>query len=75
MWALINSDFRLPLTEFIARWATDLIVLAISVAAAVLRQDAALAVEHVALVTLATLHAVLAAVPLSAGRGALGGAD
>lgn len=40
-----------------------------------LRQDAALAVEHVALVTLAALHAVLAAVPLAAGWGALGRAD
>lgn len=51
---------------------TDLVVLAISVAAAVLRQDAALAVEHVALVALAALHTVLAAVPLAAGWGALG---
>lgn len=51
---------------------TDLIVLAISVAAAVLRQDAVLAIEHVALVALAALHTVLAAVPLAAGGGALG---
>lgn len=51
---------------------TDLIVLAISVAATVLRQDAALAVEHIALVALAALHTVLAAVPLATGWGALG---
>lgn len=54
---------------------TDLIVLAISVAATVLRQDAVLAIKHVALVTLAALHTVLAAVPLAAGWGALGRAD
>lgn len=52
--------------------ATDLVVLAVSVAATVLRQDAALAVEHIALVALAALYAVLAAVPLASGRGALG---
>lgn len=65
-------------TEFIpcsAGCETDLIVLAVSVAATVLRQDAVLAVEHVALVTLAALHTVLAAVPLAAGWGALGRAD
>lgn len=54
---------------------TDLVVLAIGVAATVLREDAALAVEHVALVALAALHAVLAAVPLAAGGGALGRAN
>ncbi len=54
---------------------TDLIVLAISVAATVLRQDAALAIEHVALVALAALHTVLAAVPLTTGWGALGRAN
>lgn len=52
--------------------ATDLVVLAVSVAATVLRQDAALAVEHIALVALAALYTVLAAVPLASGRGALG---
>lgn len=54
---------------------TDLIVFAISVAAAVLWQDAALAIEHVALVALAALHTVLAAVPLAPGWGALRRAD
>lgn len=49
----------------------DLIVLSISVAATVLRQDAVLAIEHVALVALAALHAVLVAVPLASGRGTL----
>lgn len=61
--------------EFSAGCETDLIVLAISVAATVLGQDAVLAVEHVALVTLAALHTVLAAVPLAAGWGALRRAD
>lgn len=51
---------------------TDLVVLSISVAATVLRQDAALAVEHIALVTLAALHtALLVAVPLTSGGSAL----
>lgn len=58
-----------------AGWETDLIVLGVSVAAAVLRQDAVLAVEHVPRVALAALHALLAAVPLAAGWGALGRAD
>lgn len=51
---------------------TDLIVLAVRVAAAVLRQDAALAIQDISLVTLAALHTVLATVPLAAGGGALG---
>lgn len=51
---------------------TDLVVFSVRIAAAVLGQDAALAVEHVAQVALAALHAVLAAVPLAAGGGALG---
>lgn len=51
------------------RCATDLIVFAISVAATVLRQDAAPAIKDVALVTLAALHTLLAAVPLASSRG------
>lgn len=62
-------------SEFLCSFATDLVVLAISVAAAVLRQDAAPAVEHVALVTLAALCALLAAVPLASSRSTLGRAD
>lgn len=53
------------------RLQTDLVVFAVGVAAAVLSQDAALAVQYVTLVALAALHTVQAAVPLSAGGGAL----
>lgn len=54
---------------------TDLVVLAVSVAATVLRQDAASAIEHVALVTLTALRAFLTAVPLASSRSTLGRAD
>lgn len=47
-----------------------LVVFAVSVAAAAVRQDAALAVEHVARVALAALHAVVVAVALEADGGA-----
>lgn len=46
-----------------------LVVFAIRVAAAVLGQDAALAIQHVAGVTLAALHAVVATVALQADGG------
>lgn len=49
-----------------------LVVFAVGVAAAVLVEDAALAIDDVALVALASLHAVEITVPLPAGRGALG---
>lgn len=62
-------------SELICSFATDLVVLAISVTATVLRQDAAPAVEHVALVTLAALRALLAAVPLASSRSTLWRAD
>ena len=67
-----TAGFQNYTAEVPARCATDLVVLAVSVAATVLRQDAALAIEHVTLVTLAALRAVLAAVPLATGGGALG---
>ena len=54
------------------RGYTNLVVLAVRVAATVLGQEAALAVHDVALVAQAALHAVLVAVPLAAGRGTLG---
>lgn len=47
-----------------------LVVFAVGVAAAAVRQDAALAVEHVARVALAALHAVVVAVALEADGGA-----
>ena len=49
-----------------------LVVLAVGVAAAVVRQNAARAVEHVAGVALAALHAVVVAVALEADGGAAG---
>lgn len=49
-----------------------LVVLAVGVAAAVVRQNAAPAVEHVAGVALAALHAVVVAVALEADGGAAG---
>lgn len=49
--------------------AAYLVVLAVRVAAAAVRQDAALAVDHVARVALAALHAVVVAVALEADGG------
>lgn len=56
------------------RWAGHpyLVVLAVRVAAAAVGQDAALAIEDVAGVALAALHAVVVAVALQADRGAAG---
>lgn len=63
------------MNETLYRVKTDLVVLAISVAAAVLRQDAASAIEHITLVTLTALCAFLTAIPLASSRSTLGWAD
>ena len=51
---------------------TDLVVMVVGVAATVLNEDAALAIQDIAKVTLAPLHTLHVAVPPSAGGGALG---